>query len=157
MNGKIKLTAITLFSTLIVGFSPISAFAQGALSVKPMELVNNPAAYLDKNIKISAQFDKFSTLGLDYNKAMRSSKDYISFLIKRPDVAKEYTIPLSELKLILKREQAEKLLDIESGDRVEITGKVFSTALKDPWVDVTELKNLDPDKKTPSEDEENEL
>ena len=143
MKNSLKLTAVILFSIFTVNSAP----SQNAMEVKPIELVNNPAVYLNKDVKMSAQFDKFSTLGLDYKKAFRDSKDYISVLIKRPDVNKEYTIPLSELKLILKREAAEKLLDIESGDRVQIVGKVFSTALNDPWVDVTELKNLDPDKK----------
>ena len=143
MKNSLKLTAVIVFSVFTVNSAP----SQTAMEVKPIELVNNPTVYLHKDIKMSAQFDKFSTLGLDYKKAFRDSKDYISVLIKRPDVNKEYTIPLSELKLILKREAAEKLLDIESGDRVQIVGKVFSTALNDPWVDVTELKNLDPDKK----------
>lgn len=153
MNFSIKSIAIVAFSVLT--FASAQLFAQDACSiVKPIDLVNNPKIYLNKDIKISAKFDKFSTLGLDYDRALRDSKDYISFLIKRPDVGGEFTIPYSELKLILKREEAEKMLDIESGDRVEIKGKVFSTALNDPWVDVYELKNLDPDK---VKDEESEL
>ncbi len=112
--------------------------------VNPLELVENPDMFMDKEVKMTAQFHKFSTLGLDYERVMRSSKDYISILIKRPDVSEKYVIPLSELKLIIKREQAEDLLDMESGDKVEITGKVFSSALKDPWVDVYELTSLEP-------------
>jgi len=112
--------------------------------VNPLDLVANPQTYLNKKIKMTAQFDKFSTIGLDYPPVNRSSKDYISFIIKRPDVEnKGYSIPLSELKLIIKRDKAEKLIDLESGDKIEITGTVFSTALGDPWVDVDEVKMLE--------------
>jgi len=154
MKYCLKLTVAILFSALTINISPVCAVGepmQAVIEVKPMELVKKPGNFLNKEVKFSAEFDKFSTLGLDYKRAFRDSKDYISFLIKRPDVEKNYTIPLSELKLIFKREEAEKMLDIENGDRVIIKGKVFSTALNDPWVDVYELKNLDPDKKEEEE------
>jgi len=115
-----------------------------AVTVNPLDLVANPQTYLNKKIKMTSQFDKFSTIGLDYPPVNRSSKDYISFIIKRPDVEnKDYTIPFSELKLIIKRDKAEKLIDLESGDKIEITGTVFSAALGDPWVDVDEVKMLE--------------
>ena len=34
---------------------------------------------------------------------------------------------------------AEKHIDLETGDKIEITAKVFSTALNDPWLDVENL------------------
>ena len=153
-----QITILIIFSIFTINLFPTPVYAQETKNyahiektnpeikpvvVKPLDLVNNPQKFLNKEIKMYAQFNKFSTLGLDYDRAFRSSKDFISILIKRPDVAKEYTIPLSELKLILKRDDAEKLLDIESGDKIEITGKVFSTALNDPWVDIYKLKNLE--------------
>ncbi len=104
----------------------------------PLNVVANPAQYLNKKIKLHATFDKFSTLGLDYAPAMRDSQKYISFLIKRDDV-KDHTVPLSEMKIFIKRTEAEKFIDLESGDIVDIYGKVFSTALGDPWVDVDKL------------------
>ena len=104
--------------------------------VNPLNLVARPNFYLNKNVKIKAKFDKFSTLGLDYKPAMRSSGKYISFLIQRPDVT-DHNIPLSELKLCLSRTEAEKYIELNSGDIVEFSGKVFSTALGDPWVEVT--------------------
>lgn len=117
--------------------------------VDPIQLVTNPQNYLNKKIKINAQFNKFSTLGLDYPPANRSSKDYISFLIKRPvENCTDCTIPLSELKLIVKRDKAEKIIDIESGDKIELYGTVFSAALNDPWVDVLEVKVLNAKPKT---------
>lgn len=112
------------------------------MQVSSSGLVNKPQLYLGKNIKITATFNKFSSLGLDYKPAMRSSKEYVSFLIKRENTG-DTIIPLSEVKFFIKKDKAEKM-DIESGDKVEITGKVFSNALGDAWVDVSELKNLTP-------------
>lgn len=109
--------------------------------VNPLDVVANPYRYLRRNIKIKAKFDKFSTLGLDYTPAMRSSEKYISFLIQRPDMT-SHDIPLSELKIFLKKEVAEKNIDLDAGDEIEFTGKVFSTALGDPWMDVDSFKVL---------------
>ncbi len=103
--------------------------------VDPLDIVATPQKYLNKNIKIQAKFDKFSTLGLDYPPAMRSSEKYISFLIQRPDVT-NHNIPLSELKIFLKKEIAEKNIDLDAGDIVSFTGRVFSSALGDAWMDV---------------------
>lgn len=116
------------------------------ITVCPLEVVANPDTYLGKNIKMKATFDKFATLGLDYKPAFRSSQDYISFLIKRDDVT-DHTIPLSEMKIFIKRTEAEKFIDLESGDIVDIYGKVFSTALSDPWIEVNKLVVVQ--KKTP--------
>ncbi len=108
------------------------------IMVQPLEVVQNPAKFLNQQIKMNATFDKFSTLGLDYKKALRPTADYIGFLIQRDDVL-DHNIPLSEMKLFLKRSYAEKFLDLDTGDKIEITGKVFSTALGDPWIDVDKL------------------
>lgn len=90
------------------------------VSVNPLDVVANPYRYLRRNIKIKAKFDKFSTLGLDYSPAMRSSEKYISFLIQRPDMT-SHDIPLSELKIFLKKEVAEKNIDLDAGDEIEFT------------------------------------
>lgn len=110
--------------------------------VDPNSLILNPKFYLNKKVKMTVLFDKFSTLGLDYEPAFRDSQKYISFLIKRVGI-KDHNIPLSELKIIIKRDYAEKhLIDIESGDKIEIKGSVFSVALNDPWIEVDEIKVL---------------
>ena len=109
---------------------------QNSLTVNPLNIVARPSFYLNKTVKIRGKFDKFSTLGLDYKPAMRSSENYITFLIQRPDVL-DHNIPLSELKIFLSRTEAEKYIDLNSGDIVEFSGKVFSTALGDPWMDAT--------------------
>ena len=111
--------------------------AQG-IYVKPLTVVNSPKTYLNKSIIMNAKFDKFSTLGLDYKPAYKSSNDYISFLIKRDDTT--FNIPLSELKLFIKRSVAENFIDLKTGDEIEIKGVVFSDALGDTWVDVDNLK-----------------
>lgn len=116
--------------------------------VDPLDIVATPQKYLNKNIKIQAKFDKFSTLGLDYPPAMRSSEKYISFLIQRPDVT-NHNIPLSELKIFLKKEIAEKNIDLDAGDIVSFTGRVFSSALGDAWMDVDSFNVISKkDKKT---------
>ena len=92
---------------------------------------------LNKKVKITGNFDKFSILGLDYKPAMKSSEKYITFLIQRPNVSND--IPLSELKNFLSRDIAEKFIDLNNGDVIEYTGTVFSSALGDAWVDVESL------------------
>ena len=118
------------------------------VSVNSLDVVNTPQKYLNKTITMKASFDKFSTLGLDYKPAMRSSENYIGILIKRDDVI-DHTVPLSEMKLFLKRDLAEKNINLEADDKIQITGRVFSTALGDPWVDITDIKILE--KKTKSQ------
>lgn len=102
-----------------------------------LAIVASPKSYLGKTVTFNAKFDKFSTLGLDYKTAYKSSEEYISFLIKRDDTA--HDIPLSELKLFLKREMAEKFVDLKLNDEIQITGNVFSDALGDAWIDVSNL------------------
>lgn len=119
----------------------VAAPAKSYMSVRPLDMVNNPSFYLNKYVKVKGKFDKFSTLGLDYKPALKSSEDYITFLIQRPDVV-DHNIPLSELKIFLKRAEAEKHIDLNAGDEVEFAGKVFSNALGDVWMDVEQFKVL---------------
>ena len=105
---------------------------------KALDIVKNPNTYLNKRVKITARFDKFSSLGLDYKPALRSSDKYIAFLIRRDDA--ENDIPLSELKNFMKRETAEKYIDLETDDVIEYSGLVFSNALGDAWLEVEEFK-----------------
>ena len=109
----------------------------GYLNVKPMQIVNYPKSFLNKKVLMNAKFDKFATLVLDYKPAFKSSEEYISFLIKRDDTLND--IPLSEMKLFLKRDVAEKFIDLKTNDEIEIKGVVFSDALGDAWIDVTQL------------------
>lgn len=140
----VLLSAVVLTSGAIctdrVSAEPAPAAVQNVqtVTVTPLTVVNSPKTYLDKTVIMKAKFDKFSTLGLDYKPAMRSSDDYISFLIKRDDTT--HNIPLSEMKLFLKRDTAEKFIDLKTDDEIEIKGKVFSDALGDAWIDVSELK-----------------
>lgn len=119
-------------------------------STSALAIVNSPKAYLNKTVTINAKFDKFSTLGLDYKPAFKSSEEYISFLIKRDDTT--FDIPLSEMKLFLKRAEAEKFIDLKTNDEIQIIGQVFSDALGDAWIDVTKLTLI---KKAPEKNGEN--
>lgn len=102
-----------------------------------LSIVAAPKNYLNKNVVFNAKFDKFATLGLDYKPAYKSSEEYISFLIKRDDTS--YDIPLSEMKLFLKRDVAEKFIELKTNDEIQVSGTVFSDALGDAWIDVSEL------------------
>ncbi len=108
-----------------------------SIDTLPLAIVKSPREYLGKTVTINAKFDKFSTLGLDYKPAFKSSEEYISFLIKRDDTT--FDIPLSEMKLFLKREEAEKHIDLKTNDEIQIIGTVFSDALGDTWIDVSKL------------------
>ena len=149
MNKKIILSIyfIVMMSLGLTQFATIAATqpakkpaaqTSNIINTTSLNIVNNPSKYLNKTVKMQATFDKFSTLGLDYKKALRPSDKYIGILIQRDDVI-DHNIPLSEMKIFLKKEMAEKHIDLETGDKIEITAKVFSTALNDPWLDVENL------------------
>ena len=54
-------------------------------------------------------------------------------------------------KSFLKRDYAEKFVDLNTGDKISVTGVVFSNALGDSWVEVDNITILE---KAPKEDEE---
>lgn len=108
-------------------------------------LVDNPHEYLNKNIHFTANFFAYSSLALDYKPALRSSRSNLSFLVLRPNSH----IPLSELKLAManpkeKDPENQVLLQLKDGDQIDVTGKVFSNAMDEPWVDVLRLKRIAP-------------
>ena len=112
-------------------------------SVKTEQLVDNPHEYLNKNVKFVANFFAFSSLALDYKPALRASKTHLSFLVLKDNSH----IPLSELKLAMaipKEKDPDNVLlaKLKDGDQLELTGKVFNTALDEPWVEVLRLKLL---------------
>jgi hypothetical protein len=107
--------------------------------VSPIDLVRQPGTYLNKNVRFKATFNSFASLGLDYKPALRDSKDYVSMLVLRPDVAPTFKIPMSELKLFYPRKKSDAVVHLDAGDTIEITGTLFSQALGEPWVDVQEL------------------
>ena len=125
----------------------VSTVAQQENTTRPLDIVNNPKDFLNKTVVMNAKFDKFSILGLDYKPAFKSSEEYISFLIKRDDT--NFDIPLSEMKLFLKRDVAEKFIELKTDDEISITGTVFSDALGDAWIDVS---NIVITKKAPKKD-----
>jgi hypothetical protein len=117
-------------------------------NVLSTDLLKTPDQFLNKTVTFEGTFSSFSALGLDYKRAFRDSKDFISFLILRPDVV-DHHIPMSELKLIYPRKKGDALQHLEVGDQIRVTGAVFSTALQEPWVDVSEvtiLKKAKPDR-----------
>lgn len=148
---ELDLTAKTVPAKDVKVSTTAPANAAEYILASPLEIVASTDKYLNKKVKFTATFDKFSTLGLDYKPAFRDSQKYITFLIKRDDVT-DHTIPLSEMKIFIKRTDAEKFIDLDSGDIIQVYGKVFSNALTDTWVDVDKLvliekKNKDVKKK----------
>ncbi len=162
MTNKIKLMILTAIISIGLGLSTNAAVknikttpktpvtVQKQITLPPatiyeqansLDIVANPTKYLNKKVKIKAKFDKFSTLGLDYKPAFKSSEKYITFLIKRDDVI-NHTIPLSEMKNFLSRDIAEKYIDLSSGDEIEYSGTVFSNALGDAWISVEKFNVL---------------
>jgi hypothetical protein len=126
-------------------------------SVNAEQLVDKPHEYLNKNVKFTSNFFAFSSLALDYKPALRPAKTHLSFLVLKDNSH----IPLSELKLAMaipKEKDPENTLlaKLKDGDQIEITGKVFNTALDEPWVDVLRLKLLKaaPDEKKTAEEKE---
>jgi hypothetical protein len=126
-------------------------------NVNAEQLVDKPHEYLNRNVKFVANFFAFTSLALDYKPALRPAKSHLSFLVVKDGTH----MPLSELKLAMaipKEKDAENTLlaKLKDGDQVEITGKVFSTALDDPWVDVLRLKLLKaaPDEKKIAEEKD---
>lgn len=105
-------------------------------------LLESPGKYIDKKVKFRGRFSSFTTLALDYDKALRKSKDYISICLFRTDSK----IPLSELKLaypVKEAKEDEVIRDLEEGDLLDIYGKVFSAALDEPWVDIISMKKIE--------------
>lgn len=127
-------------------------------SVTTDNLIEKPKEYLGKNVKFTADFAGFCTLALNYKPALRPQKTHISFLVRKP----ETKIPLSELKLALPipketdKGKNKLLTSLKDGDKLEVTGKVFSTALDEPWLDVVAIKRLSEAKKTTDDNNEDE-
>ena len=53
------------------------------------------------------------------------------------------------MKLFMKKEMAEKHIDLDTGDKIEIVANEFSTALNDPWLDIISINVI---KKVKKED-----
>ena len=138
MKKILPIAIMFLFLTTLNVYSAPKAQHDAIVNATSLNVVANPNKYLNKTVKIQATFDKFSTLGLDYNKVLRPSTKYIGILIQRDDVI-NHDIPLSEMKIFLTKELAEKHIDLDTGDKIEFTATVFSTALGDPWLDVKSL------------------
>jgi len=135
---KIKvIVVLCLFCTLATE----SLAAKNKCKLEPtklFDLVSQPKKFLNKEIVVSGQFYSFSTIPLDYEKAMKSSKDFIGLILARPDMT---DIPLVELKLAAPLEMfKEQDINIEHGDIVSFEAKVYAVALGEPWLEVTSIE-----------------
>lgn len=119
----------------------IDASIASAIKVDPLDLLKNPHQNLNKKVTFTGTFNRFADIALDYKKAFRDSRDYVTFFILRPDVG-EHTIPLAEMKLFFPRKHSDEVMDLESGDKIQVVGTQFSAALEEPWIDVEHIKIL---------------
>jgi len=109
--------------------------------IELVELVSEPSKFLGKRIVVEGEFYSFSTLALDYEPAMRSSKDFIGLVLARPD---QTEIPLVELKIAAALKNfKEKNINLEHGNKLAIKGKVYAVALGEPWLDVEEISLIE--------------
>lgn len=113
-----------------------------ATPVDSLSLVREPAQYVNKKVTFTATFNRFADIGLDYKKAFRDSRDYVTFFVLRPDVT-AHSIPLSEMKLFFPRKKSSEVMDLDSGDKIQVIGTEFSTALDEPWIDVEHIRVLE--------------
>lgn len=120
----------------------IEASLASATLIDPLSLLQQPTQYMNKKVTFKGTFNRFADIALDYKKAFRDSRDYVTFFILRPDVA-DHTIPLAELKLFFPRKKSNEVMDMETGDKIQIVGTEFSTALDEPWIDVEHIKILE--------------
>jgi hypothetical protein len=120
----------------------IEADIASATPIDPLELLKQPSEYLNKKVTFTATFNRFADIALDYKKAFRDSRDYVTFFVLRPDTT-DHTIPLAEMKLFFPRKKSDEVMDLEAGDKIQIVGTQFSTALDEPWIDVAHVKILE--------------
>lgn len=120
----------------------IAASLASATKVESLDLLREPAKYLNKKVAFTGTFNRFADTALDYKKAFRDSRDYVSFFILRPDVT-AHNIPMAELKLFFPRKKSTEVMELETGDKIQIVGTQFSNALEEPWVDVEHIKILE--------------
>jgi hypothetical protein len=107
----------------------------------PLDLLKSPEVYKNQGVLFEGEFSSFSTLGLDYKPAFKDSKEFLTVLIRRPDV-EHHKIPLAELKLFYSRKDTDFLSKLDPGDLLRLKGQVFSTALGDVWIQLDKIEIL---------------
>lgn len=133
-----------LFFILVLSLSPVNAlWSKPSCDIEAEPLINvvsAPEKYKGRKLVLDGYFFSYSTLALDYKKAYRSSKDFVSIVLSRPDFPE---IPLVEMKLavpIKMFKENEDLQGIDHGDLIRLEAKVFEVALGEPWLEVQSIK-----------------
>jgi len=148
-NSLFKLCSLLV----IASFSGMKCLAVEKLTgcinnVTPADLIASPKKWLNKDVCFEGKFSSLSNLALNYPPALRKSDEYISLIIFRPKT----TIPLGELKMNMKIADIRKdssTANLQKGDLIRVRGKVFSAALGEPWIDITQLSVKANKKKKP--------
>jgi hypothetical protein len=137
---KLYFIAAVFVFTIGYSWAKVSPVCLGE-PVELVDLVSEPSKFLGKKIVLEGEFYSFSTLALDYEPAMRSSKDFIGLVLARPD---QTEIPLVELKIAASLKSfKEKNINLEHGNKLAIKGKVYAVSLGEPWMDVEEISIID--------------
>jgi hypothetical protein len=134
---KIKIIFFVFIFFLGTYLPSLAAKSKCIETTKLQELISDPKNFLNRDIQIEGEFFSFSTLPLDFEKAMRSSKDFIGLVLVRPDMKE---IPLVELKIAAPLEMfKQENLTIEHGDFILLEAKVYALALGEPWLEVSKI------------------
>lgn len=139
MPVKKPLKIISLILTLAFCLTAAQAKSNKCTGeiTKLHDLVAKPKQFLHKKVTVKGEFHSFSNLPLDYEPAMRSSKDFIGIMLARPD---QKEIPLVELKMSAPIKMFKKDdITINHGDLVTLEAKVYDIALGEPWLEITEI------------------
>ncbi|MCE2928808.1 MAG: hypothetical protein LW817_04165 [Candidatus Caenarcaniphilales bacterium] len=137
---------ISLSLTLLLFISPALATKCLEPATKLDQLVAEPQKFLYKKLSIEGDFHSYSTLALDYPKALRTSKDFISIVLSRPDMK---SIPLVELKIAAPLALfKDSNLTIDQGDKISIKAKVYAVALGEPWLEAESIEIIKKKKST---------
>lgn len=139
---KKLLLTICIYSLL---FAPLNSSAKTKLTneenVSLKALVAEPKKFLNKRIFIEGEFHSFSSLPLDYEKAKRSSEDFIGIILSRPD---KKEIPLVELKISVPIKMfKENTVTLNSGDKIRLNSKVYAYELGEPWLEAKDIEILE--------------
>lgn len=131
--------AMALFNSSVQAKDKGASAQMSSTSLK--ELVSSPKKFLNKKIDIEGEFHSFSSLSLDYPKALKESKEFIGIILSRPDKTE---IPLVELKIsapldMFKNEN----ISIAHGDKLRLSSKVYAVALGEPWLEIKDLKVIE--------------
>lgn len=137
MNSTTKTLARFLVAMVVLALSTAAVQATPE-NTTLSSLAKTPSSFVGKEVRLNVKFHSWSNLALDYKPVFYSSKDHLSFVI----LQENSSIPNSEIKLVISKSAVDEQFasGLKTGTPIEISGKVISAALDEPWIAVTELR-----------------